>query len=136
MADPRTHTIKKIAVKDKPVLLNQLSAALFHLLELLRQKPGDIPTVLPVKKLPLKLRILKRSSPFLLTALFLPVLFVYCLVSEEGINKWLLCSLFVVTEINLFYIDIVLWKYFEGKKILLIWITEMFVILVAAYFVI
>ena len=38
MADPHTHTIKKIARKDKQVLLNQLSAALFHLLELLQQR--------------------------------------------------------------------------------------------------
>ena len=111
-------------------------AALVHLLELLQQKPGTISTGFPVKKLPLKLRILKRLSPFLLTALFLPVLFIYWFVAGVGMNNWLLCSLFVVTEINLFYIDIVLWKYFEGKKIFVIWIIEMIMILVAAYFVI
>jgi len=135
MADPRTHTIKKIARKDKQVLLNQLFAALFHLLELLQQQPGNISTSLPLKKLPLKLRILKRLSPFLLTALFLPVLFIYGFVAGEGISKWLLCSLFVVAEINLFYIDVLVWKYFVGKKIFLIWAIEIFIILATAYLV-
>src|SRR5437868_3985871 len=117
MADPHTHTIKKIAHKDKPVFLNQMFAALFHLVELLQQKPGSISTGLPVKNLSLKLRILKRLSPFLLTAIFLPVLFVYWISAGAGINNWLLCSLFIVTEINLFYIDMVLWKYFDGNRI-------------------
>jgi len=135
MADQHIHTVKKISRKDKPVLLNQLFAGLFHLLELLQQKPGNVPIVLPLKKLPLKLRIIKRLSPFLLAALFLPVLFIYWLVAGEGINKWLICSLFVITEINLFYIDMVLWKYFEGKKIFLIWTIETVVVLVVTYFV-
>jgi hypothetical protein len=136
MTNPQTHIIKKITSKDKPVLLNQLFVTLFHLPEVLRQKPGNIPIVLPAKKLPVKLRILKRLSPFLLTALFLPVLFAYWLTAGEGISKWLLCSLFVVTEINLFYIDVVLWKYFKGEKIFLIWIMEMFLVLVTAYFIV
>ena len=136
MAEQHTHIIKKIERKDKQVLLSQLSVALFYLLELLRPKPGNVSTVLPLKKLPLKLRIIRRLSPFLLTALFLPVLFMYMFIAGVDINKWLLCSLFVVTEINLFYIDIVLWKYFEEKEIFVIWSIEMFLILVAVYFVI
>ncbi|HEY6978443.1 MAG TPA: hypothetical protein VH396_19225 [Chitinophagaceae bacterium] len=134
MADPRTHTTK-IAPEDKPVLSNQFTAALFHLLDLTQQKQESIPTGFPLKRSPLKLRILKRLSPFLLTALFLPVLCVYWLITGDDISKWLLCALFVITEINLFYIDIVLWKYFEGKKIARIWMIEVSVGLVTAYFV-
>src|SRR6478672_5216358 len=101
MADPQTHTTK-IAREDKSVLSNQLTAALLQLLDLTQQKHGSISTGLPVKKLSLKLRLLKRLSPFLLTALFLPVACIYWLIAGEGISKWLLCSLFVITEINLF----------------------------------
>jgi len=130
MTAPRTHTIKKIAGKDKPV-----SAPLFYLLDLLEQKPPGITTGLPVKQLPLKLRLLKRLSPFLLATLFSPALFTYWFVAGD-INNWLLCFLFVVTEVNLFYIDIVLWKYFTGKKIFRMWIIEMSLVLITAYFIV
>ena len=111
MADPQTHTTK-IHSKES-VSSNQLAGSLLRLLDLTQQTQESISTSLPVKKLSLKLRLLKRLSPFLLTALFLPVPCIYWLIAGEGISEWLLCALFVITEINLFYIDIVLWKYFE-----------------------
>src|SRR5690242_2223966 len=128
-----THTIQKLACKGKSVSLNQLSVALGHLIELLQQKPGSTSPALPIRKLRVKLRVLKRLSPFLLTALFLPVLIIYWLV-VGSVNRWLLCFLFVATEINLFYIDVVLWKYFEGKKIFVIWSIEMLLVIITVYF--
>jgi len=134
MADPQTHTTK-IPSKDESVSSNQLAGALLRLLDLTQQTQESIPTGLLVKRLSLKLRLLKRLSPFLLAALFLPVLCMYWFITGEGINKWLLCALFLITEINLFYIDIVIWKYFEGKKAVRIWVIEMSLGLVTAYFV-
>ena len=104
-----------------------------HLHGFLQRQKLVVLSMFPKKRYT-QFRFIKRLSPFLPTALFLPVLFIYGLVAGEGISKWLLCSLFVVSEINLFYIDVVLWKYFEGKKIFRIW-REMFLVLVAAYFV-
>ncbi len=79
--------------------------------------------------------ILKRLSPFLLVAFLLPVAVIYLFATESINNRLLLCFLLVYLEINILFSDFVLWNYFEGKKILRIWLIETFFVFIAVYFV-
>jgi hypothetical protein len=134
MNNPQTHVTKKTAHKNKLILSGQANAPFSYVPGVSRQKRHSFPTVWRTKKLIAKLRFTKRLSPFLLTAVFLPVLLIYCFVAEDvSINKWLLGSSFVFAEVNLFYIDVALWKYYEGKKIFRVWLIELFFVLVGAF---
>lgn len=136
MNNPQIHTIKKISRKGKMVILNRLLAHISHLQLLPPRRRNNIPAVLPVKKLLVRWRLIKRASPFLLTALFLPVLIVYWFIAEEEsiYNNGLLCFSFVSAEVNLLFIDFALWNYYEGKKIFRIWLIELFFVFALTLF--
>ena len=72
-------------------------------------------------------RLIKRLSPFLITAFYLPFLFLYSLIKNDE-DKWLLLLLLVFTEVNILFMDFALWNYYEGKKKLAIWLIETFVL--------
>jgi len=74
-----------------------------------------------------RLPLIKRFSPFLILFCVLLVLFPYMMISGTGSvkNFWVLLFLFPFTEVNLFYADFALWKYFTGRKIMPIWIIEL-----------
>ncbi|QEC69405.1 hypothetical protein FRZ67_19635 [Panacibacter ginsenosidivorans] len=71
--------------------------------------------------------LIKRFSPFLILFCFLLLLFPYMMITGAGNIKsfWLLLFLFPFTEVNIFYADFAIWKYFTGKKILPIWLIEL-----------
>ena len=71
--------------------------------------------------------LIKRFSPFLILFCALLVLFPYMMITGAGSvkNFWILLFLFPFTEVNLFYLDFALWRYFSKKKILPIWIIEL-----------
>lgn len=75
---------------------------------------------------PSKVSLIKRFSPFLIMFCALLILFPYMMITGTGNIKsfWLLLFLFPFTEVNLFYADFALWKYFTGKKIIPIWVIE------------
>jgi hypothetical protein len=77
----------------------------------------------PKKKVPL----IKRFSPFLMLVCLLLVLFPYMMITGNGNIKsfWLLLFLFPFSVSNILFADIAIWKYFEGKKIMPIWLTEL-----------
>jgi len=91
--------------------------------------------VAPQKKVNKRSHIIKRTSPLLLGALLLPVALISLLMKDGTSNKLLLCFLFICMEINILFIDFALWNYYEGKKILRIWLIEIFPVFVAAYFI-
>src|SRR3954451_6395806 len=92
---------------------------------LFEQKAFTLPETLPTKKKS-GLRSLRRVSPFLLLEIFLLALFPYMMITGEGLlhNNWLLLFLFVFIEINVMFADFALWNYFNGKKIIRIWLIE------------
>ena len=124
------YKIKKEYSKSKPVLSDQLYDLTDPPEFLLQQKH-----LAPQKKLYKRLPIIKRTSPFLLAAILLPVAFILFLVMHHTSNKLFLCFSFTCLEINILFIDFALWNYHEGKKILRIWLIEMFLIFLAAYFI-
>ena len=125
------HKIKKESGKNKSVSPDQrYDAPDLH--ELMQKQKR----LIRQKKMHKGLSIIKRTSPFLLVALFLPISFVYFFVTESITNRLLLCFLFTCTEINILFIDFALWNYYEGKKILRIWLIEMFLVFLAGYFLI
>jgi len=71
--------------------------------------------------------LIKRFSPFLILFCLLLVLFPYMMITGTGSvkNFWVLLFLFPFTEVNLFYADFAIWRYFSGKKIMPIWIIEL-----------
>ena len=93
--------------------------------KLFEQKDFTTPETVPTQKKS-GLRYLKRVSPFLLLEFFLLALFPYMLITGEGLihNKWLLLFLFMFIEINVIFTDFALWNYFNGKKIIRIWLIE------------
>src|SRR3954453_16418589 len=74
--------------------------------------------VLPIKKLNKKGR-LRRLSPFLLLAFFLPVQSAYYLVigKYNGQSIWGQLFMIVFLEINILFIDFAIWNYNQYKKI-------------------
>lgn len=81
---------------------------------------------------------LKRISPFLLSAGVFPIFTIYALIAGIHIlgNTWLQLFVFTGIEVYLLFFDFVLWNYFEGKKILLIWSIELSVLLAAIFFIV
>ena len=77
----------------------------------------------PKKKVPL----IKRLSPFLMLVCLLLVMFPYMMITGSGNVKsfWWLLFLFPFTISNLLFADIAIWKYFEGKKVIPIWLIEL-----------
>lgn len=71
--------------------------------------------------------LVKRFSPFLILFCALLILFPYMMITGAGSvkNFWVLLFLFPFTEVNLFYLDFALWRYFSKKKVLPIWIIEL-----------
>lgn len=71
--------------------------------------------------------LIKRFSPFLILFCLLLVLFPYMMITGVGSvkNFWVLLFLFPFTEVNLFYADFAIWRYFSGKKIMPIWLIEL-----------
>ena len=70
----------------------------------------------------------------MISCLLLPVLFTYVFIREEGLfHKFLLSFKFLFAEANLAYLDLALWKYFEGKRKIRIWIIELVCILLVAF---
>ena len=87
------------------------------------------------KKIHKAFGIFKRLSPFLLVALLMPAAVIYLFVMKSVNNGLLLCFSFVGLEINILFIDFALWNYYEGKKILRIWLIETCPIFITAWFV-
>lgn len=87
-----------------------------------------------------RLRFIKRLSPFLFSAMLIPIIAIYALATEIHIinNTWLQLFAFAGIEVYLLFFDFVLWNYFEGKKLLRIWCIEisalLAIIIFAAYF--
>src|SRR5690349_20174846 len=89
------------------------------------QKDFTISEILPTKKKS-NVRFLKRVSPFLLLEVFLLALCPYLIITGKGSvhSVWLLLFLFVFIEVNVMFTDFALWNYFNGKKIIRIWLIE------------
>ena len=124
------HRVKKEPVKGKTVLRCWLHEIIDPAEFLLLQRHS-----VQQKKVHKRLRIIRRTSPFLLAALCLPVAFICLLIMSDTSNKLPLCFLFIYFEINILFIDFALWNYYEGKKKLRIWLIEMSLISVAVYFI-
>ena len=90
------------------------------------------------KKIFKKLGAVKRTSPFLITAVCIPALFVYAMISgvENLPNKWFLFFVMTFVEVNILMIDFALWNYYEGKKKLRIWLIEVSILFFALYLVV
>jgi hypothetical protein len=78
-----------------------------------------------------RIKFYKRLSPLLLLA---PVLFLVFLLSviskeKEGLETLLL----PVTVVNVLFVDFAVWNYFEGKKKLIIWISESILAVLIVY---
>jgi hypothetical protein len=82
-------------------------------------------------------RFIKRLSPFLLSAMLLPIVAIYALVTGIHIisNAGLQLFAFTAIEVYLLFFDFVLWNYFEGKKILRIWYIELSALLAVIIFI-
>jgi len=94
------------------------------------------PTLAPpdAQKLSRQISRLKRLSPFLITCLFLPVFFIFWFVTEEGMfPKFFLCFKFLFAEANLAYLNLALWRYYERKRIIHIWLIELVCILLLTF---
>jgi hypothetical protein len=89
------------------------------------------------KKISGKFQITKRLSPFLIAAIFLPVLIIYSIISTTGnsVDIWFLLFLFVFTQVNLLMMDFAIWNYYNGKKRFKIWVIESCIILITLYFI-
>jgi len=78
------HETNKITGESKVIFLNTLFLEPFtNLNELLQQQKPVIHSMFPVKKYA-QFRFIKRLSPFLLTVLFLPTLFIYLFFEGKG----------------------------------------------------
>src|SRR4051812_30766439 len=103
MLTQHQYKIKKEFGKSKPVLSDQL----YHLSNsrefLLQQK-----NIAAEKKVDKRSHFIKRTSPFLLAALLLPVVFIFLLMTDGLTDKWLLSFLFTCLEINILFTDFAL----------------------------
>ena len=70
---------------------------------------------------------IKRLSPFLISALLLPLLTLYILIAGVPIynSVWIILFAFLFTETYLLFLDFVIWNYYAGKKKTQIWIIEL-----------
>jgi len=104
------HKVRKEFGKSKPVSSGQLYNLVDPSEFLLQQRHA------PQKKVHKRFHIVKRTSPFLLAALLFVVAFIFLLIIHGTNNKILLCFLFTCVEINILFIEVALWNYYEGKK--------------------
>lgn len=72
------------------------------------------------------LRLIKRLSPFLLMSILLPFsVLIYLSINEQSfIEKISVTGIFLLTEVNILFLDFALWNYFEGKTKWKIWLIE------------
>ena len=77
---------------------------------------------------------INRITPFLLFSAFLMGFFPYLMITHQDPmqNKLLFAVIFPFTVGSIFYSDSLIWNYFEGKKLALIWFLE---IVIALFFV-
>lgn len=120
--------------QDEIILSDQTPASPFFTQRLSHQKTGNFHIQ---RHLPRRALLLKRISPFLIAFMLMPVLFTYWFITEEGLfSKLLLCFKFLFAEAYLMYIDMALWKYYEGKKKGRIWLIELVCVLVIGFYLI
>ena len=127
---------ENVTSSDETIFLDEKPAlqAPFYIGQLPSQKAVCVPADVDVKKSSRNLLLLKRLSPFLITCLLLPVLFTYWFIMEEGFfSKALLCFEFLFAETYLAYFDLALWKYFNGKRKIRIWLIELVCILLVVF---
>jgi hypothetical protein len=116
------------------IFSNQTPVPQFYKPQSIPRKTGNVRTDQNVKKISRRLLLLKGLSPFLISCLLLPGLFTYWFITEEGLfRKSLLCFGFLFAEANLFYLDVALWRYYEGKRKIRIWIIELVCILLVVF---
>lgn len=74
-------------------------------------------------------KLLRRLSPFHLLVLALVALFMYNNITNNNsiIIKytWLQIFLYAFIIVNVIFADFALWNYLEGKRKLLIWVSEL-----------
>ena len=89
--------------------------------------PKPFSDFLPAKKNKATPGFIKRLSPFLVSALLLPLLTLYSIIAGVHIfnSIWVVLLAFLFTETYLLFLDFVIWNYYEGKKKLRIWIIEL-----------
>ena len=75
---------------------------------------------------------IKRTSPFLLLAVFLILFFVYEIINNTATTLRIILFPFIIA--NLVLADFALWNYFEGKKRGIIWIIESVISTMIIYF--
>jgi hypothetical protein len=89
-----------------------------------------------VKKSSSNNKFLKRLSPFLVTAILFPFIIFYTTITGihfYGNMLWQI-FIFIFFELNIILFDFALWNYFEGKKVVRIWIFELTFESVLIYF--
>ncbi|MEP6845207.1 MAG: hypothetical protein ABI861_04360, partial [Panacibacter sp.] len=61
---------------------------------------------------------IKRLSPFLVSALLLPLLTTYTIIIGIHLfsSVWIVLAAFLFAETYLLFLDFVIWNYYEGKK--------------------
>lgn len=75
-----------------------------------------------------------RLLPFLLTTFSLVLFILYCILAVNE-KVWIQLILFSFLFVNLLLINFALWNYFEGKKILCIWMIELLLIVLIMCFI-
>jgi len=112
MSTQHQYKTKKEFVKSKPVSSDQLYQLSLAPEFLLQQK-----NIAAEKKVHKRSHRIKRTSPFLLTALLLPVVFIFLLMTNGTNDKWLLSFLFTCLEINILFTDFALGIIMKEKDI-------------------
>jgi hypothetical protein len=77
------------------------------------------------KKMRAKFKTPGRLTPFLLFVFILPLIFIYVINAEKQADILFRLGLLLVFEINIIFFDFALCNYFEGKKLLRIWLIEL-----------
>ena len=88
------------------------------------------------KKTPVKFKLIKRLSPFLLFEFILPVIFIYLISTGKDVNILFQLGLFLFLEINMMVFDFAFWNYWEGKKQIRMWLVEAPMIFLIFYFLV
>ena len=116
------------------ILLQKTPVTPFYVPDLSHKKEADVQINQEVKALSRASLLLRRLSPFFIVSLLLPVLYTYWFIIEDGLfSKLLLGFKFFSAEAYLMYMDLALWKYYEGKRIIHIWLIELVCILLLTF---
>jgi hypothetical protein len=89
-----------------------------------------------LKKTPVKFKLIKRLSPFLLFEFILPVIFIYLISTGKGVNILFQLGLFLFLEINMMVFDFAFWNYWEGKRQIRMWLVEAPLVFLIFYFLV